>query len=77
MLAQIAKDLQQGTEKAGKAPTVLVMGALGRCGRGAVELFRKAGLPEANIIKWDLAETAAKPGPYSEISEADIFINCV
>jgi saccharopine dehydrogenase (NAD+, L-lysine-forming) len=77
MLAQISKELKQGTEKLGRAPTVLVMGALGRCGRGAVELFRKAGLPESNIIKWDLAETAAKPGPYPEIAEADIFVNCV
>lgn len=27
-------------------PTALVMGALGRCGRGAVELLKKIGLAE-------------------------------
>ena len=32
-------------------PKVLVMGALGRCGRGAVELLEKIGLPSDNIIK--------------------------
>jgi len=26
-------------------------GALGRCGKGAVELFQKIGVPEENIIK--------------------------
>jgi saccharopine dehydrogenase (NAD+, L-lysine-forming) len=77
MLAQLKVELQKGIKKAGKAPTVLVMGALGRCGKGAVDLFIKAGLPEANIQKWDLAETSAKQGPYLEIVNSDIFVNCV
>lgn len=33
-------------DKGAKKVRALVMGALGRCGRGAVELFRKAGLEE-------------------------------
>lgn len=55
---------------------VLVIGALGRCGSGAVDLFRKAGLQEENIIKWDMAETA-KGGPFQEILDVDIFVNCI
>jgi saccharopine dehydrogenase (NAD+, L-lysine-forming) len=42
-----------------------------------VSLFVKAGLPEENIVKWDLAETSVKPGPYKEIADVDIFVNCV
>jgi len=30
----------------GKTPVVHIMGALGRCGSGAVELCRKAGIDE-------------------------------
>ncbi|KAF8338130.1 saccharopine dehydrogenase [Cantharellus anzutake] len=62
--------------KEGKGLTVLVMGALGRCGRGAVDLFRKIGIPDGSILKWDMAETA-KGGPFSEILDVDIFINCI
>ncbi|KAI8320308.1 Formate/glycerate dehydrogenase catalytic domain-like protein [Martensiomyces pterosporus] len=62
--------------KIGKMPKILVMGALGRCGSGAVSYARKAGIPEENILKWDMAETA-KGGPFKEIVEADIFVNCI
>ncbi|KAG8914988.1 Saccharopine dehydrogenase [Tulasnella sp. 417] len=57
-------------------PKALVIGALGRCGRGAVELFRKIGLEEDDIFKWDLPETA-KGGPFEEILQVDMFINCI
>ncbi|KAJ7726808.1 hypothetical protein B0H16DRAFT_263844, partial [Mycena metata] len=67
------KALLAGSEKGVKA---LVIGALGRCGRGAVDLFRKIGLAEDNIIKWDLNETA-KGGPFDEILECQIFVNCI
>lgn len=30
---------------------------LGRCGSGAVEFARDAGIPDEDIIKWDLEET--------------------
>ena len=62
--------------KAGKQPKVLVIGALGRCGGGAVDLFVKAGLDESNIQRWDMAETA-KGGPFEEILDSDIFVNCI
>jgi saccharopine dehydrogenase (NAD+, L-lysine-forming) len=62
--------------KTGKQPRVLVIGALGRCGRGAVDLCVKAGISEENILRWDMAETA-KGGPFDEIVESDIFVNCI
>lgn len=57
-------------------PKLMVMGALGRCGSGAVDFARKAGIPEENIIKWDMAETK-KGGPFIEIVQSDIFVNCI
>ncbi|KAJ7177780.1 hypothetical protein C8R46DRAFT_1074922 [Mycena filopes] len=60
----------------GKGVKALVIGALGRCGSGAVDLFRKIGLAEDDIIKWDMAETA-KGGPFDEILDCDIFVNCI
>ncbi|KAJ7625086.1 hypothetical protein DFH06DRAFT_1444872 [Mycena polygramma] len=60
----------------GKSVKALVIGALGRCGKGAVDLFRKIGLAEDDIIKWDLAETA-KGGPFQELLDVDIFVNCI
>ncbi|KAG5456006.1 MAG: hypothetical protein BJ554DRAFT_4370, partial [Olpidium bornovanus] len=56
---------------------ILVIGALGRCGSGAVDFARKVGIPNTDIICWDMAETA-KGGPFREISDvANIFINCI
>jgi saccharopine dehydrogenase (NAD+, L-lysine-forming) len=75
MLEQLTEELKKATEIKGRAPTVFVMGALGRCGRGAVALFEKAGLPTENITKWDIQETSQKQGPYAEIAEADIFVS--
>ncbi|KAI9767374.1 MAG: Saccharopine dehydrogenase [Geoglossum simile] len=59
-----------------KHPRVLIMGALGRCGTGAIDFCIAAGIPTSNLLKWDMAETAAG-GPFPEIAAADIFINCV
>lgn len=80
----------------GQNMKVLVIGALGRCRRGAISLFKKIGVDEyvagvtitiimyehadahfrANIIEWDMAETA-KGGPFQEILDVDIFVNCI
>lgn len=77
LLNHIKASLADGTRLAGRPPRALVIGALGRCGSGAVDLLRKIGVPDANIVQWDLAETSAKPGPYAEIIESDIFVNCI
>lgn len=68
--------VKQALGGSGKGVKALVIGALGRCGRGAVDLFRKIGLNEDDIVKWDMAETA-KGGPFQEILDVDIFVNCI
>ena len=60
--------------QAGRQPRVLVIGALGRCGRGAVDLCLKAGIDQENVLKWDMAETA-KGGPFMEIVEC-LWLPC-
>ncbi|KDR75501.1 hypothetical protein GALMADRAFT_247946 [Galerina marginata CBS 339.88] len=69
-------DIKKLLGGSGKGVKALVIGALGRCGRGAVDLFRKIGLDEDDILKWDMAETA-KGGPFDEILDVDIFVNCI
>jgi len=76
LVADVKKALEEGTAKAGRQPKVIVIGALGRCGSGAVAALRKAGVQEENILKWDMAETA-KGGPFKEITDCDIFVNCI
>ncbi|KAL3423420.1 alanine dehydrogenase/PNT domain-containing protein [Phlyctema vagabunda] len=76
LIVDVKKAIEAGTEKNGRTPRVLVIGALGRCGSGAVDLCLRAGVPTENILKWDMAETA-KGGPFPEIVESDIFVNCI
>lgn len=76
LLDDVRSRMAEGEVKAGHKPRVLVIGALGRCGSGAVDLCREAGIPEDSILKWDMAETA-KGGPFTEIVESDIFVNCI
>lgn len=70
----IKKDLDKVAGK--KMPTAMVIGALGRSGKGAVDCFRKLGLPESSIRQWDINETK-RGGPYDEILESDVFVNCI
>jgi saccharopine dehydrogenase (NAD+, L-lysine forming) len=76
--SELIEAVKEDIAKTGHSlPKVLVIGALGRCGSGAIDLLRKVGFPESNIIKWDMAETA-KGGPFREIiDDADIFVNCI
>lgn len=55
-------------------PSIHVIGALGRCGRGAVECAERAGC--SDVRKWDLAETA-KGGPFPELLQADVLLNAI
>jgi saccharopine dehydrogenase (NAD+, L-lysine-forming) len=75
LITQLKEDVAAGEKVAGRKPSSLVLGALGRCGTGAVDLLEKIGCSE--IKKWDLAETSERPGPYPEIIESDIFVNCI
>lgn len=54
-----------------KDPTCIIIGALGRCGRGAAELLEKFGV---KITHWDYEETKSG-GPFPEILNHDLFIN--
>ncbi len=95
LIVDVKKAMKEAIEKSGKAPRVLVIGALGRCGSGgessipclyllctptdqkkAVDLCLRAGVPTENVLKWDMEETK-KGGPFKEIVESDIFINCI
>ncbi|KAK4162170.1 hypothetical protein QBC43DRAFT_242240 [Cladorrhinum sp. PSN259] len=76
LITNVKKAVDSGAQKAGRLPRVIVIGALGRCGSGAVDALRKSGIPEENILKWDMAETA-KGGPFKEITDSDIFVNCI
>ena len=71
--AALLKEVREQVEAAvkvngGSWPRVIVIGALGRCGSGAVDSALKVGVPDKNVLKWDLAETA-HGGPFSEILE--------
>jgi len=54
-------------------PSVLIIGALGRVGTGAREACEALGL---QVTLWDQKETA-QGGPFHEIFEHDILLNCI
>ncbi|KAL6235556.1 hypothetical protein BDW75DRAFT_230176 [Aspergillus navahoensis] len=77
LIQSVKESLQAGQKQSGKSPKILVIGALGRCGKGAVQLAKDVGIPESDIVQWDMEETK-KGGPFKEIVEdADIFVNCI
>lgn len=76
LIKDISSDYRAALKKGAKKPKVLIIGALGRCGSGATELLHKVGIPVVNILKWDIKETS-RGGPFPEIAQADIFINCI
>ena len=54
-------------------PQALVIGAMGRVGRGAADLLVEMGVP---VTRWDMAETA-HGGPFPEVLAHDLFINAI
>ena len=54
-------------------PRVIIIGANGRVGKGARELFSSLAI---QTLDWDIKETS-HGGPFSEILDTDIFVNCV
>ena len=75
---EVGEDIAKVVHDVGNPPkpTVLVVGALGRCGRGAIDACREAGIPDQNILKWDLPETA-KGGPFPEMLDVEVLVNCI
>lgn len=77
LIDDVKSHLKTGMAKTGgQPPQILVIGALGRCGKGALDAARVVGVPETSLLKWDMAETA-KGGPFVEIVESSIFVNCI
>ncbi len=70
--AALIADLQR--ELAGmERPRAIVIGALGRVGTGAADLCAQMGVA---VTKWDMAETA-NGGPFPEVLQHEIFLNCI
>ncbi|WP_019026945.1 saccharopine dehydrogenase [Colwellia piezophila] len=70
---QLLDDIEQALNQLASKPQLLVIGAKGRSGKGAVDLAKALSLA---VLEWDLEETK-KGGPFEEVIHADIFINCV
>ena len=68
LLADLARDLD-GL----RAPSAIIIGALGRVGSGAADLCDALGL---SPTRWDMAETEGG-GPFPEILRHDMFLNCI
>eukprot|EP01028_Stygiella_incarcerata_P013519 TRINITY_DN82727_c0_g1_i1.p1 TRINITY_DN82727_c0_g1~~TRINITY_DN82727_c0_g1_i1.p1 ORF type:complete len:365 (+),score=96.68 TRINITY_DN82727_c0_g1_i1:193-1287(+) len=60
----------------GRLPRAMIIGALGRVGSGATSCALKCGIPEADLARWDMAETK-KGGPFPEILDYDVLVNCI
>lgn len=54
-------------------PIALIIGALGRVGKGATDLCTAMGVA---TTKWDIDETKGG-GPFPEVLTHDIFFNCI
>lgn len=54
-------------------PDALIIGALGRVGRGVADLCTAMGV---SCTKWDMEETA-KGAPFPEVLSHELFFNCV
>lgn len=71
---QMEDDVQYRMEQAGhQRPSALVIGALGRVGRGAADLCARMQVP---VTRWDMAETA-HGGPFPEVLDHALFFNCI
>ena len=54
-------------------PTILIIGAMGRVGSGAMDLCVTAGISPTG---WDITQTA-HGGPFPEVLTHDILLNCI
>lgn len=74
LITEVYDELQKGLARTGgEYPQVLVIGALGRCGKGALDLCRAVKIPEHKLLQWDIPETR-KGGPFAEIRVSDVNI---
>jgi saccharopine dehydrogenase (NAD+, L-lysine forming) len=68
LLAELGADLA-GLDR----PRAIIIGALGRVGTGAADLCTAMGVA---VTRWDMAETASG-GPFPEVLQHEIFLNCI
>ena len=73
LLVELRCELDNAAAGSSDRPSIMVIGAAGRVGSGAIALASEFGLP---VTGWDLAETA-RGGPFMETLAHDILINCV
>lgn len=66
-------DLKHKLTPIAKRPTAIVIGAKGRVGTGASDLLEAMGCA---VTKWDMEETA-QGGPFPEIMDHNLFLNCI
>mmetsp|Transcript_2358 Transcript_2358/g.3393 ORF Transcript_2358/g.3393 Transcript_2358/m.3393 type:complete len:591 (-) Transcript_2358:144-1916(-) len=74
MCETVRNALKEVEEKKGLKPSTLIIGALGRCGRGATWVAEQCGV--TTIIKWDMEETKGG-GPFKALLETDVLVNCI
>jgi saccharopine dehydrogenase (NAD+, L-lysine forming) len=69
----VGEQITAAIETSKSRPTGMVIGAHGRSGGGACDCLQSHG---AQITPWDVKETAMG-GPFPEILQHEIFLNCV
>lgn len=69
----LLQDLRARLSDMADRPHALVIGALGRVGTGAADLCAGMDVP---VTRWDMAETA-HGGPFPEVLDHEIFLNCI
>jgi saccharopine dehydrogenase (NAD+, L-lysine-forming) len=70
LVAELTEDMRRIQQD---RPRAIVIGALGRVGTGASDLCEAMGM---QVTRWDMAETASG-GPFPQIMDHEIFLNCI
>mmetsp|Transcript_21573 Transcript_21573/g.52811 ORF Transcript_21573/g.52811 Transcript_21573/m.52811 type:complete len:837 (-) Transcript_21573:282-2792(-) len=73
MCDTVRSALKEVEEKKGLKASALIIGALGRCGKGATWVAEQCGVTP---IKWDMAETKGG-GPFKQLLEVNVLVNCI
>ena len=73
LLDELATNLRSITTKETRMPSAIIIGAKGRVGKGATDLFNAIGI---QTTLWDIDETK-HGGPFPEILEHTLFLNCI
>lgn len=71
LIKDVKAAVEKGKGKAGHLPRVLVIGALGRCGRGAVDLCVKSGLEDI-IVSSTKTPLLEKDHPLTNLQPTEV-----